>query len=110
MIWHKKEGCECRRGINFLFGGGGFGIILFMAGYKWRMKVGFYLSRQHEFHNMYERWDLEKDIKDYIWERNLYTHESMLNEVDKRLVGGNLDRDNYNNHKIQFSDGINRND
>lgn len=100
MIWHKKEGCEYRRGINFLYGCGGFGIVLFMAGYKWRIKIGFYFSKSRAFHNMYEKWDLEKDIKGYIWLRNLYTHEAMLNEVDKRLVNG--DRANYDNHKVQF--------
>ena len=86
MIWYKKEGADYRRGVNFIFSYGGFGIVLFMAGYKWRMTVGFYVSRKYGFYSLYRKWDSDQDFKDRVWASNLYTREAMLNEVDRRLA------------------------
>ena len=80
MIWIKKEGEESRRGLNIL-GAGGFGLILFLAGYKWRIKLGFYRTskKTHWFHRL---WTLDHDFKEHRFIHNLYTREEMEDRID----------------------------
>jgi len=95
MIWHKKEGDGCRRGVNLMWGVG-FGVILFLAGYKWRIQLGFYINRMYKLKLMFDRWDLERDFKSHVFMRNLHTTEEMMDHSDKKL-------EEYKNRPPQWS-------
>jgi hypothetical protein len=66
--------------------GSGFGLLLFLAGYKWRIEVGFYINRMYKIKWLFNKWSLGQDFKNHIFMRDLHTREEMLDFADKRSM------------------------